>query len=447
MENNKLAILGGEPVVGKDAPVGNLFNWPIITEEDEAAALEVIRSGDFSGTTISQQFEQEFAAWQGTKHAVVFCNGTQALAAAMFAIGLGAGDEMICTTKTYWASATPALIFGATPVFCNINRMLSMDPEDLERRITPRTKAIMVVHYMAYPCDMDCIMAIAKKYDLKVIEDVSHAHGALYKGKKVGTFGDVAAMSLMSGKSLVAGEGGMLVTDNREIYERALAYGHYERNNATNIQSEALKPFLGLPLGGVKARLNQVASAIGRVQLKHYDERVAEIDKAMNYFWDLLDGVPGIRAIRPEKGSGSTMGGWYCCSGAYFPEELHGLPVKTFCDAVTAEMNGMGSTWAGGNFCLHTHRLFGELDFRNAGKPSTIEYLADEIYRGAEDCDSSIECYSFSVPWFKHYDKEWIEAFAMAFRKVAENHLQLLDIADRSGTEHGRWFGTKNEEN
>ena len=321
-----------------------------------------------------------------------------------------------------------------------------MDPDDLEKRITPKTKAIMVVHYMAYPCDMDRIMAIAEKYGLKVIEDVSHAHGALYKGKKVGTFGDVAAMSLMSGKSLVAGEGGMLVTDDRLIYERALAYGHYERNNASNIQSPELAPFLGLPLGGVKARLNQVSAAIGRVQLKYYDQRIAEIDRAMNYFWDLLEGVPGIRAIRPEKGSGSTMGGWYCASGAYFPEELHGLPVKTFCDAVTAEMNGMGGTWAGGNFCLHTHKLFSDFDFRNVGKPSSIEYTGEENYDGADMCDGSVKCYSFSIPWFKHFEKEWIEAYAMAFRKVCENHLQLLEIADKSDVEHGRWFGTKNEE-
>lgn len=162
MQNEKLAVLGGKPTIYENEVPEELFHWPIITKEDEEAALAVIRSGNFSGTDISMQFEEEFAQWQGTKHALSFNNGTQALAAAMFAIGLGAGDEIICTTKTYWASICPALIFGATPVFCNINEMMSMDPDDLERCITPRTKAIMVVHYVAYPCDMDRIMAIAK---------------------------------------------------------------------------------------------------------------------------------------------------------------------------------------------------------------------------------------------------------------------------------------------
>ena len=177
----QLALFGGEKTV-KDAPK-ELFAWPIITEEDEAAALEVIRNNKFSGTDITMQFEEEFAAWQGRHYALAFCNGTAALTASMFAIGLSMGDEIICTTKTYWASVSQSLQFGATPVFCNIDENLSMDPDDLERCITPKTKAIMVVHYLAYPCDMDRIMAIANRHNLIVIEDVSHAQGGLYKSQ------------------------------------------------------------------------------------------------------------------------------------------------------------------------------------------------------------------------------------------------------------------------
>lgn len=444
--SNVLAVLGGTPVIPADAPQDYLFKWPIITKEDEDAALEVIRSGDFSGTGVTRRLEEEFAAWQGTRYALSYCNGTQALAAAMFGAGLGAGDEIICTTKTYWASVSPALIFGIKPVFCNINEMLSMDPDDLERCITPRTKAIMVVHYMAYPCDMDRIMEIADKHGLIVIEDVSHAQGGFYKGKKLGTFGRVSAMSLMSGKSLAAGEGGMLVTDDTALYERALAYGHYERNNPRNVKQPELIPYHGLPLGGVKARLNQVSAAIGRVQLKHYDRRIAEIDQAMNYFWDLLEGLPGIKAIRTEKGSGSTMGGWYAASGAYFPEQLHGLTAKRFCEAVTAEMNGTLSIWAGGNFCLHPHKLFSDFDMRNAGKPSSIEYTGEDIYDGNAGCDRSMQMHSFSIPWFKHFDPYWVEQYAQCFRKVIENHLELIDPSDVEAAEQGRWFGFKNTE-
>ena len=209
MKNEKLALLGGTPTIPKGTipaeTLDKLFRQMVLTKEAEDAALDVIRRGAFSGTDVTEKFQNEFAAWQGTDYAIAYCNGTMALTSAMFAIGLGEGDEIICPTKTYWGSVSQAINFGASAVFCNINDMLSMDPDDLERCITPRTKAIMVVHYYAYPCDMDRIMAIAKKHNLKVIEDVSHAQGGLYKGKKLGTFGDVAAMSLMSMKSFACG--------------------------------------------------------------------------------------------------------------------------------------------------------------------------------------------------------------------------------------------------
>ncbi|MBR7136599.1 MAG: aminotransferase class V-fold PLP-dependent enzyme [Clostridia bacterium] len=316
MKPEKLAILGGEPTIPNGSipaeTYDKLFRAMVLTQEAEDAALDVIRKGSFSYTDVTEKFQEEFAAWQGTDYAIAYCNGTMALTSAMFAIGLGEGDEIICPTKTYWGSVSQAINFGASAVFCNINDMLSMDPNDIERCISPRTKAIMVVHYFAYPCDMDPIMAIAKKHGLKVIEDVSHAQGGMYKGKKLGTFGDVAAMSLMSTKSLACGELGVLATSDRRIYERAMAFGHYERNNANYItESDELKDYFHIALGGAKGRANQVCTAIARDQLKHYDERSAEIRRAMNYFWDQLEGLPGIRAIRVDESTGSNMAGWY----------------------------------------------------------------------------------------------------------------------------------------
>ena len=159
----KLAILGGTPAIPQDAPK-ELFRWPIITEEDEAAALDVIRNNKFSGTDITAKFQDEFAAWQGRRHALAYTNGTMALSASLFAIGLGAGDEIICPTKTYWGSITAAQWLGATPIFCAINDRMSLDPDDLERCITDKTKAIM---------------EIANRHNLIVVEDVSHAQGTL----------------------------------------------------------------------------------------------------------------------------------------------------------------------------------------------------------------------------------------------------------------------------
>ena len=439
----KLAILGGTPALSSQPPA-SLFNWPIMGEEDEAAALDVIRNNKFSGTDITEQFQREFAEWQGRKYAIAYCNGTMSLTSAMFGIGLGVGDEIICPTKTYWGSVSQAINFGASAVFCNINEMLSMDPADIERCITPRTKAIVVVHYFGYPADMDAIMEIANKHNLYVIEDVSHAQGGLYKGKKVGTFGHVAAMSLMSGKSFAAGELGILATDDVKIYERAMAFGHYERNNAAYIkESDDLKQYFSIALGGAKGRANQLCAALARVQLKYYDERCAEIRKSMNYFWDLLEGLPGIRAIRVDESTGSNMAGWYCPHGAYHPEELGGLSVKRFAEAVRAEIGG-GLCWDGGNFCLHTHNFFKTFDLFHAGKPSRIIFNDRDVREDDKYLKPSEERYCFSVPWFKHFDKEWIEAYANAYRKVIENHEQLLE-GDADKQQGGRWFGTANE--
>lgn len=435
----KLALLGGTPMVTNSPK--DLFHWPIITQEDEEAYLDVLRKNAFSGTDITEQFQKEFATWIGTEYALAFCNGTMSLAAAMFAIGLGSGDEIICTTKTFWASIAQAMQLGATPVFCGIDENLSMDPDDLERCITKKTKAIMVVHYASYPCDMDRIMAIAKKYDLLVIEDVSHAQGAKYKGQKVGTFGDVAAMSLMSGKSFAAGELGILVTNHRQYYERAIAYGHYERNNGKYIQEcKDLEPYFNLPLGGVKGRANQACSALARVQLKYYEERTAEIRKAMNYFWDQLEDIPGLHPIRVNEEEGSHMGGWYSPHGTYIPEKLGGLSVKRFCEAVRAE--GVFS-WDGGNYCLHKHPYFNTFDFLQLGKPSRIAFSDRDVRQEDDKCDSAIDRFCFSVPWFKKFDRHEIELHAAAFRKVAMNYQQLLE-GDLIGAQDGRWGGKTN---
>lgn len=429
----KLALLGGEPVFTKERAPKELFKWPILTQEDIDAATEVIVNNKFSGTDITIQFQDEFAKWQGRKYALAFTNGTMSLTAAMFAIGLSEGDEIICPTKTYWASISQAAYFGAKAVFCNINDVLNMDPNDLERCITPRTKAIMVVHYFGYPCDMDAIMEIANRHNIYVIEDVSHAQGSLYKGKKVGNFGHVAAMSMMSQKAFAAGEMGMLVTDDRRLYERAIAFGHYERNNEKFIEeSEELKDYFHIALGGVKGRVNQLCAALGRGQLKYYDERCAEIRRAMNYFYDCLEGLPGIKPHRIDEADGSNMGGYYSPQLLYFPQELDGLSSSRFAEAVTAELNGAGGCRAGANYCLHTHKYFKTFDPLHSTTPKADP--ADD-----ENLKISEQKQCISVPWFKNFNKEWIDRYVAVYKKVVENYKELLEN-DVNRVE-GIWYG------
>ncbi len=433
---SKLALFGGPKAVTR--PPNDMYTWPIITNEDEEAVLKVLRSGGMSGTDVTIEFEKDFCSWQGSKYALGFSSGTAAIQGAMYGCKVGVGDEVICPSVTYWASCLQAFSLGATVVFADVDPdTLCIDPSDIEKRITPRTKAIIVVHYLGYPVDMDPIMKIARKHKVKVIEDVSHAQGGLYKGKKLGTIGDVSAMSLMTGKSFAIGEAGILTTDNLEIHERAIAFGHYERFGS-KIQTESLKPFIGLPLGGYKYRMHQLSSAMGRVQIKYYDQRCAEIQKSMNYFWDLLAGVPGLKAHRPAKNSGSTMGGWYAPHGLYRPEELGGLSVTRFANAVVAEG---GTCNAGANSALHLHPLFNSCDVYGHGKPTRIANSGRDLRQppGSLPISEKIGTMAYSVPWFKKFRPEIIEEQANAFRKVAENYRELLKDDPGNPPNLGGW--------
>ncbi len=422
----KLAVNGGPQALRTDP--GNIFEWPIITAEDEGAVLEVLRRGAMSQMDVTRQFEGELAAWFGGGYALCHNTGTAAIQAAMWASGVRRGDEVICQSMTYWGSVLQVFSLGGTVVFAEMDpTTLTLDPGDIEQRISGRTRAIVAVHYCGYPTDMDPIMEIAAKYGLKVIEDVSHAHGGHYKGRLLGTIGDVAAMSMMTGKSLACGEGGLLLTSDAAIYQRALAFGHYERGS--ELEPAELKGLAGMPLGGCKFRMHQLSSALGRVQLRHYDKRMARIQRAMHYFWDLLEGVPGLRPHRPPRDSGSTMGGWYAAHGLYAPEELGGLPLERFCAAVNAEC--AAGPWAvkpGANPLMHLHPVLNEADVYGHGRPTRIARSQRELRqpRGSLPVTESLPGRCFSIPWFKHYRPQVIREYAEAFRKVAAGADELV---------------------
>ena len=424
MAQEQLALLGGEKSVKSGA--SNMFAWPIVTERHEQAVLDVLRAGQMSGNEITKEFEKKYARMLGRKHALAYPNGTSAILGAMYGLGIGLGDEVICPSITYWASIVQAYSLGATPVFADVDpETICIDPNDIEHRITPRTKAIVVVHYASMPADMDAIMAIARKHNLKILEDCSHAHGALYKGKEIGTFGDAAAFSLMTGKALAIGEGGIFFTDDRKVYERAILFGHYIRHD--QITLDELTPFAGLPCGGYKHRMHQLSSAFGLIQLELYPEQMAEIDKAMNYFCDLLEDTPGIRPMRPAKGSDTTKGGWYYPHFKYVTDELGGLSLSKFSKAIQAE----GSICNPGcNKPLHLHPLFTSEDVYGHGRPTRIAHLdesatIDQYVQELPVAESIIRCV-FEIPWFKHDDRNIIEQHADAYKKVVENHRDLL---------------------
>lgn len=425
----ELAITGGRRVLAERDE--SLFHWPIVNDAMRAAQAAVLEAGNMSGTDIARKFESRFAAWQGSKYALSHNNGTNALNAAMYAVGLGPGDEIICTSVTYWASCTGALSLGASVVFCDIDpNTLQMDPKSFEERITPRTKAVMVVHYMAHPAPMDEIMAIADKHGIAVIEDVSHAQGGRYKGRRLGTFGRVAAMSLMSCKSFAIGEGGMLTTDDPEIFKRAVIFGHYDRIIDV-CTDEEMKDVKNIPWGGLKNRMHQTSAAIGLEQLEKHDREIAEIDRAMKYFWSGISDIPGLSMIYPRD-EGSDKAGWYASRFLYDPAAFGGVSNVTFSDALNAETGGDFSF--GCNMPLHLSSVFFDVDIYGHGRPTARAFLPEGVDIRAESGSlpvaDSINGRVLGEPWFKTCDPAKIDPYIEAVRKVAANFEELLPIND-----------------
>ena len=264
---SKPAILGGNKAVTLDETEAN--RYPFITEEDETAVLEVLRSGNLSFHPATRELENDYRQRFGVRHALAHCNGTAGLMAAFFALNLQPGDEVIEPTATFWASVTPMLWLGAIPVFAESEQVrLGLDPIDVESKITPRTRAIVVVHLFGMPSKMTELYDIAERHNLKIIEDASHAHGATWRGRQCGTLGDVSVFSLQSDKLAPAGEGGILLTDSDEIFERAVCLGDMMRMMELPTDTR----YLAATTFGMKTRMASLSAAVGRVQLKNLDE-------------------------------------------------------------------------------------------------------------------------------------------------------------------------------
>lgn len=286
---NNLAVNGADKAVTLDYTT--LGNRPLINERGLAAATELLKKGEISQSQSVFQFEERFAGYVGAKYSLACNNGTATLFSALFACGVGVGDEVIVPSYTFWATVMPIIACHGTPVFCDVEReSYCADPLDIEKKITPKTKAIMIVHVWGMPCNMDAIMAIANRHNIKVIEDCSHAHGAQYHGKSVGIIGHIGCFSLQGSKLLPAGEGGILVTNDSVLYQRALALGHYDRLEGLPEGSDYKKYSLtGL---GFKLRPSPIGIALADSALDELDERNEIRNTNANKLEALLSDLP-----------------------------------------------------------------------------------------------------------------------------------------------------------
>ena len=248
--------------------------WPYFSEDEIDAAVKVLRSGKTNYRTGNegQAFEREFAEFVGCKHGIALANGTLALELALYALDIGSGDEVITTARTFIASASAVVMRGATPVFADVDpNSQNLTAETIRAALTPKTKAIILVHLAGWPCDMDPIMALAKEHDLKIIEDCAQAHGATYKGQMVGSFGEMAAFSFCQDKIMTtAGEGGMLLLNDTALYEKAWAFkDHGKSYREDRRRSGRPTQFRWLHESfGTNWRISEVQSAVGRAQLR-----------------------------------------------------------------------------------------------------------------------------------------------------------------------------------
>ena len=336
------AVLGGTPVfeTPPDAPYPILDKWQQITEEEAQIVYEMTLRNELSGASPTvQEFERIWRERHQTRFALSLTNGTAALHSAMFGVGVGPGDEVICPTYTWMGSITPALALMATPVFCEIDpRTLLIDVADVRRRITSRTKAIVAVHLWGNVCDMDALMALSAETGIAVIEDCSHAHGASYKGVPCGSIGQTGAWSLQGNKSVSGGEGGMFATNDIAVFERACLLGQVNRSPGavSETEEEELRYAHLPPMGlGVKFRAHPLAIGIASVQLKKLDELNANRHAYIQEISDGLEEIPGVSAVETYEGTESA--GFFGFPIRYHEEEMHGLPAPVFAEALRKE--------------------------------------------------------------------------------------------------------------
>jgi len=300
----KLAIEGGEPVCKEPFPP-----WPYFTEEMIQAAMEPLRTGKVNYWTgrLGMEFEQKFAEWVGVKYGISTTSGTSALHVALAGLGIGPGDEVITPSYTFIASSFCVLQAGAVPVFADVDREThTISPEAIEARLSPRTRAIIVVHLYGCIADMDAIMEIARKHNLYVVEDCAQAHGGVYKGRKVGSIGHCNAFSFCQSKTFTTGgEGGCTVTDDEEVAWICRSFrdhGYDVRQRMALLELEAHLPYIHR-MWGYNYRMTEMQSAIGLEALKIIDtwnlpnrRRNAKIlDEALKdepYIWRLPYDTP-----------------------------------------------------------------------------------------------------------------------------------------------------------
>lgn len=293
-----------------------MTDWPTFDDEQIAAAVSVLRSGKVNYWTGEEgrAFEAEFAETVDCRHGIALANGTVALELALRCLDIGAGDEVVVTPRTFLASASCAVVCGARPVFADVDPVSqNITAASIEAVLSPRTKAVIAVHLAGWPCDMDPILELCRSRGLKLIEDCAQAHGATYRGRPVGSFGDAAAFSFCQDKIMTtAGEGGMLVTNDRALWSRAWAYKDHGKSFEAVYERVHPPGFRWLHESfGTNWRMTEIQAAIGRVQLRRLPGWLDRRRRNAAILTERLQAIPALRVTRPPNHAGHAYYKYY----------------------------------------------------------------------------------------------------------------------------------------
>ena len=426
-----LAINNGEPIMKEKFKE----NWPIIYEEDIQDVENIMKKGEISYYGWEgklEEFEQEICKYHNVKYALAVNSGTSSLHSAFFGINLGPGDEILCPTYTFLATVTPIFQCYAKPILCDCEEDTgNICPKDIEKKITEKTRAIVITHMWGHPCDMDKILEICKRHKLLLIEDCSHAHGATYKGKKVGTFGDVGCFSFQANKIVTGGCAGVMITNDQEIYERACLLGHFRNRSFDTVKSEKYSKYSNTGFG-LNYRIHPLAAAMAINHFRDLDNRIKIRNENLNYLSLKINELNTcIKA--PITRVNCFRGAYYGYKPLYYGYEKWGVPPEIYAKALEMEGFDVGIP---GSKPLHLLNLFqgGEKDlysFRGVYRPLLNNYI--NYKEGDLPKSEYYYKHTLSFPTFTFVDKNVIDKFVEAIKKIDENKEELIEYCKING--------------
>jgi perosamine synthetase len=413
----KAALLGGQPLRAKPFP-----RWPVWDKAAEESVLGVLRSGHWyrgSGNTVTQ-FEEKYAALLGAKRCVCTVNGTNALLTALHVLDVGFGDEVIVSPYTFIATYNVVLLSGALPVFADTDpETFLINPDKIEEKITENTRAILPVHILGLPANMDRINAIAKKHNLKVIEDACQAWLAEWGGKKCGTLGDLGCFSFQESKHLPCGEGGAVVGNDEALMDFARSFHNCGRPYGS------IKATTGYPIIGTNRRMTEYQAAVLLNQIQRLEADTVKRVEHANYLTSRIKDIPGI--VPHKLYEGATRAVYHLYPFRYKKEQFGGLPRSRFLAALSAEgipcSGGYGPQYRDGLI----EAALSSKNFQRAFPKARLDRYREELHYPGNDqlCEEAV--------WFTQNmllgTRGDIDDIANAIQKVYENRADLAKAA------------------